>query len=160
RSGSADSRTETYLDALAPAGIKLGLERVQTLLAALGRPERGYPAIHGVGTNRKASTVRFCPAALQTSGRRVGPYLSPAVAALARALGALGVRRLEAVAVGAAPGLARGRVGAVNAALALLLARIQLGHEGLDEDAAREAIRAAALPGRVEVVEGDPPLLL
>jgi dihydrofolate synthase/folylpolyglutamate synthase len=282
---------DAYLDALGPAGIRLGLERVHTLLAALGRPERGLRAIHVVGTNGKSSTVAMAAAALQTTGRRVGAYLSPAVggsaqtiridgrpvsgaqldalmervrhaaeaveevhgepptrfealtaaaflgfaaagvdaavveaglggrldatnvlgarivgltnvsldhtdllgdtpeqiaaqklgvltpgallvagelddalfafcAEQAHVLGALGVRRLEVGEIEAARGLAPGRAGAANAALALLLARVFLGHEPLDKDAAQEAVRGVRLPGRLQLVEGRPPLLL
>jgi dihydrofolate synthase / folylpolyglutamate synthase len=282
---------EAYLDALAPAGIRLGLERVHTLLAALGRPERAFPAIHVVGTNGKSSTVAMAAAALQTTGRRVGAYLSPAVGGSAQAirldgqpvsdaqldallervrqaaeavqelhgepptrfealtaaaflgfreaavdvavveaglggrldatnvlaartvgltnvsldhtdllgdtaeeiaaqklgvltpgallvagelddelfsfvaeqahvLGALGVRRLDAAEIEAARDLAPGHAGAVNASLALLLARVFLGHEALDEDAAQAAVGAVRLPGRLQLVDGEPPLLL
>src|SRR5262249_58221686 len=74
----------------------------------------------------------------------------------AHVLGALGVRRLDAAEVDAAGGLTPGRNGAANAALALLLARVFLGHERLDEGAAREAIRRTALPGRLQLVDGEP----
>ena len=37
-------------------GAKLGLERMQTLLAALGNPERGQRFVHVAGTNGKGST--------------------------------------------------------------------------------------------------------
>jgi len=77
----------------------------------------------------------------------------------AHVLGALGVRRLEPAEIEAARDLAPGRSGAANAALALLLARVFLGHEPLDRAAAEEAVRSVRLPGRLQLVEGEPPLL-
>ena len=78
----------------------------------------------------------------------------------AHVLGALGVRRLEGAEIEAARGLAPGRSGAANAALALLLARVFLGHEPLDRAAAEQAVSGVRLPGRLQLVDGDPPLLL
>jgi dihydrofolate synthase/folylpolyglutamate synthase len=62
---------------LNPSGIKLGLERVREALAALGHPERRYPALHVAGTNGKGSTCAFSAAALKAAGHRVGLYTSP-----------------------------------------------------------------------------------
>jgi dihydrofolate synthase/folylpolyglutamate synthase len=62
---------------LNPSGIKLGLERVREALAALGHPERRYPALHVAGTNGKGSTCAFSAAALRAAGHRVGLYTSP-----------------------------------------------------------------------------------
>jgi dihydrofolate synthase / folylpolyglutamate synthase len=58
-------------------GMRLGLERMTALLAALGNPERAAPALHVVGTNGKSSTSRLAAAALGSGGARVGAYLSP-----------------------------------------------------------------------------------
>ena len=60
-------------------GMRLGLERMTGLLAALGHPERALPALHVVGTNGKSSTTRLAAAALGSGGTRVGAYLSPHV---------------------------------------------------------------------------------
>jgi dihydrofolate synthase/folylpolyglutamate synthase len=60
-------------------GMRLGLERIRALLAALGHPERAAPAVHVVGTNGKSSTARLAAAALASQGLRAGAYLSPHV---------------------------------------------------------------------------------
>jgi dihydrofolate synthase / folylpolyglutamate synthase len=60
-------------------GMRLGLERIRALLAALGNPELAAPAVHVVGTNGKSSTTRLAAAALASQGRPAGAYLSPHV---------------------------------------------------------------------------------
>jgi dihydrofolate synthase/folylpolyglutamate synthase len=52
---------------------------MRSLLAALGRPESRYPAIHVVGTNGKSTTTRLTEALLESAGLLVGAYLSPHV---------------------------------------------------------------------------------
>jgi len=56
-----------------------GLERMRALLAALGEPQAGIPAVHVVGTNGKSTTTRNVEELLRGSGLRVGAYLSPHV---------------------------------------------------------------------------------
>ena len=56
---------------------KLGLERIQRVLAALGNPERAYRVVHVAGTNGKGSTCAMIEAALRASGVRTGLYTSP-----------------------------------------------------------------------------------
>ena len=46
-------------------------------MAALGHPERQYPALHVAGTNGKGSTCAMVAAALHAAGHRVGLYTSP-----------------------------------------------------------------------------------
>ncbi|NMO20828.1 bifunctional folylpolyglutamate synthase/dihydrofolate synthase [Pyxidicoccus fallax] len=53
------------------------MERVREALAALGHPERRFPALHVAGTNGKGSTCAFTATALQAAGHRVGLYTSP-----------------------------------------------------------------------------------
>lgn len=53
------------------------LERMQTLLGALGSPEQGLPGIHIAGTHGKGSVASLCAAALQAAGYRVGLFTSP-----------------------------------------------------------------------------------
>jgi dihydrofolate synthase/folylpolyglutamate synthase len=60
-------------------GVRLGLERMKALLAALEHPERRFRAIHVVGTNGKTSTARFCAAIVGAHDVRAGAYLSPHV---------------------------------------------------------------------------------
>lgn len=57
--------------------IKLGLERIQTLLAALDFPQRAFSTIHVAGTNGKGSVCSMMESALRASGRRTGIYTSP-----------------------------------------------------------------------------------
>ena len=66
-----------FFASLSPSTIRLGLERVQAVLAQLGHPERRYPALHVAGTNGKGSTCAFAAAALRAAGHRVALYTSP-----------------------------------------------------------------------------------
>jgi dihydrofolate synthase / folylpolyglutamate synthase len=58
-------------------GAKFGLERLQTLLAELGSPERGQRFIHVAGTNGKGSTCAMIANMLNEAGFRTGLYTSP-----------------------------------------------------------------------------------
>jgi dihydrofolate synthase/folylpolyglutamate synthase len=58
-------------------GIKLGLERACSLLAAIGDPQRRYPAVLVAGTNGKGSTSALLAAMGQAAGYRTGLYTSP-----------------------------------------------------------------------------------
>lgn len=58
--------------------IDLKLDRIERLLAELGRPQdRLPPVIHVAGTNGKGSTIAFLRAFLEASGQRVHVYTSP-----------------------------------------------------------------------------------
>lgn len=59
------------------AGAKFGLERMRTLLGALGNPERGQRFVHVAGTNGKGSTSAMIASALRCAGRRCGLFISP-----------------------------------------------------------------------------------
>jgi len=76
----------TYAEALARllalrggehAGMRPGLERIETLLDALGNPEQRYTLVQVGGTNGKGSTAAMLAAILKAAGRRVGLYTSP-----------------------------------------------------------------------------------
>lgn len=58
-------------------GVKLGLERMERLLADLGHPERTFRAVHVAGSNGKGSTSAFLATILARHGLRVGLYTSP-----------------------------------------------------------------------------------
>ena len=58
-------------------GIKLGLETIGDLTAALDHPERAYPVVHVAGTNGKGSVVAVIERALRASNLRTGRYTSP-----------------------------------------------------------------------------------
>lgn len=57
--------------------IKFGLERITTLLDALGQPQRTARVIHVAGTNGKGSTCAFIESTLREAGVRTGLYTSP-----------------------------------------------------------------------------------
>jgi dihydrofolate synthase/folylpolyglutamate synthase len=59
------------------AGMRPGLERIEALLDALGRPERAYTLAQVGGTNGKGSTSAMLAAILRADGRRVGLFTSP-----------------------------------------------------------------------------------
>jgi dihydrofolate synthase/folylpolyglutamate synthase len=65
------------LFALERFGIKLGLDNIRALLAALGNPERAWPSIHIGGTNGKGSVAAMVERALRAAGLRTGRYTSP-----------------------------------------------------------------------------------
>src|ERR687889_2811700 len=71
------AEAERRLLALETFGVRLGLDRMRRLLAALGDPQERLRAIHVVGTNGKSSTVRMTAAILEREGLRAGAYLSP-----------------------------------------------------------------------------------
>lgn len=57
--------------------IKLGLDNIKRLLAALGSPERVYPAVQIAGTNGKGSTAAMLERICRASGINTGLYTSP-----------------------------------------------------------------------------------
>src|SRR5919197_1540724 len=66
-----------FLERLSPSVIRLGLDRIEAALNALGHPEREFPALHVAGTNGKGSTCAFAAECLWVQGHRVGLYTSP-----------------------------------------------------------------------------------
>ena len=56
---------------------KFGLERIRTVLAALGDPQDRCRFVHVAGTNGKGSTCAMIESALRASGRRTGLFISP-----------------------------------------------------------------------------------
>ena len=65
------------LFALETFGIKLGLDNISLLCAALGHPERAFQSLHVAGTNGKGSVTAMTHAALRVAGIRAGRYTSP-----------------------------------------------------------------------------------
>jgi dihydrofolate synthase/folylpolyglutamate synthase len=64
-------------------GVKLGLERMRALLAALGHPEQRLGVvIHVAGTNGKGSVVAMIAAMVRAAGLRVATYTSPHLSTL------------------------------------------------------------------------------
>jgi dihydrofolate synthase/folylpolyglutamate synthase len=68
---------ERWLLSLELFGMRFGLDRMRSLMRALGSPNDAFRAIHVVGTNGKSSTVRMIAAILECHGVRTGAYLSP-----------------------------------------------------------------------------------
>src|SRR5438874_2009156 len=66
-----------YLTSLGRFGIKLGLERTQALLHALGDPQELLQGVHVAGTNGKGSVCAMLASILQTAGHRVGLMPKP-----------------------------------------------------------------------------------
>jgi dihydrofolate synthase/folylpolyglutamate synthase len=59
------------------AGMRLGLERIEALLAALDRPEAALRIVHVGGTNGKGSVAALTATILRAAGLRTGLYTSP-----------------------------------------------------------------------------------
>jgi dihydrofolate synthase/folylpolyglutamate synthase len=66
-----------YLTSLGRFGIKLGLERTEALLHALGDPHHLFQGVHVGGTNGKGSVCAMVAAVLQRQGFRVGLMPKP-----------------------------------------------------------------------------------
>jgi len=56
---------------------KLGLERIEAFLAALGDPHRRIRTLHVAGTNGKGSVCASLEAVLRARGLKVAKYTSP-----------------------------------------------------------------------------------
>ena len=67
------------LEATAGQVEGLSLERMRSLMRALGDPQVDYPAIHITGTNGKGSTAAILARLLEAQGLSVGTYSSPHV---------------------------------------------------------------------------------
>jgi dihydrofolate synthase/folylpolyglutamate synthase len=68
---------QEYLFGLKASGIKFGIDRMRTLAALIGNPERLVPCIHVAGTNGKGSVSAMLDSILRAAGRRTGLYTSP-----------------------------------------------------------------------------------
>src|SRR6266851_4538841 len=66
-----------WLFGLDQFGVKLGLDNINTLLDALGHPERAFRSVHVAGTNGKGSVTAMVDAALRAAGHRSARYTSP-----------------------------------------------------------------------------------
>ena len=76
----AEGEDLAWLEGLSPWPTGgFGVERMRALLAELGDPQSGLPAVHVVGTNGKSTTTRMVEELLLGHGARAGAYLSPHV---------------------------------------------------------------------------------
>jgi len=106
------------LFALETLGIKLGLENISQLSAALGHPERAFTSIHIAGTNGKGSVAAMVHAALVAGGVRAGRYVSPHLVDLAERF-VIGTKQVSADALDAAAREVLDRADALRSAGAL-----------------------------------------
>ena len=67
----------SYLNELGKFGIRLGMERIEALLADLGNPEKKFKTIHVTGTNGKGSVTSMLGNVLLAAGLNVGKFTSP-----------------------------------------------------------------------------------
>ncbi|HEV8237798.1 MAG TPA: bifunctional folylpolyglutamate synthase/dihydrofolate synthase, partial [Thermoanaerobaculia bacterium] len=73
----SSASAEAILERLAPLGMRMSLEPFRRLLAKLGDPQRGLPAVLVAGTNGKGSTAALLAAIGCAAGYRTGLYTSP-----------------------------------------------------------------------------------
>ena len=66
-----------YLDKLAVFGVRLGLGRIEKLLAKIDNPHTRYRTVHVTGSNGKGSVSVMLANVIRTSGLHVGLYTSP-----------------------------------------------------------------------------------
>src|SRR5438445_3734747 len=59
------------------SAMKLGLENIRTLLAALGNPQNNYLKVQVAGTNGKGSVCAFLDSICLEAGVKTGIYTSP-----------------------------------------------------------------------------------
>jgi dihydrofolate synthase/folylpolyglutamate synthase len=71
-----------YIDRFQFHGFRLGLERMTSILDALGNPEKSYPCLHVAGTNGKGSVSAIIASILHAAGYRTGLYTSPHLSSL------------------------------------------------------------------------------
>jgi dihydrofolate synthase/folylpolyglutamate synthase len=67
----------TALFSLEQIGIKLGLDQIRALVAALDRPDRSFTSIIVAGTNGKGSVTAMIERGLRAAGIRTGRFTSP-----------------------------------------------------------------------------------
>jgi dihydrofolate synthase / folylpolyglutamate synthase len=70
-------RAQQILGRLEVLGIRLGLDSMRGLLAALGDPQRRFPAVLIAGSNGKGSTSALLASMVAAAGYRTGLYTSP-----------------------------------------------------------------------------------
>ncbi len=65
------------VQARVPRGMKLGLDRLELALEAIGSPHVGLRAVHIAGSNGKGSTSAMVESIARAAGLRTGLYTSP-----------------------------------------------------------------------------------
>lgn len=69
----------SFVLALSPSAMTLGLGNMRALLDAVGHPEASFDSVVVAGTNGKGSVTAYLSAILADNGRHVGWYSSPHV---------------------------------------------------------------------------------
>ena len=87
------------LQGLEQFGIRLGLEHLRELAAALGHPERATPAVIVAGTNGKGSVSALLASIAEAAGVRTGLYTSPHLERVEERI-RVGGREIDATALG------------------------------------------------------------
>ena len=115
-------------------GMTPGVERIEAMLDALGRPESRYVLAQVGGTNGKGSTAAMLASMLKAAGRRVGLYTSPHLVSFRERIRVDGAPISEdAVADGVdALGTLIARLDATMFEAATALALDHFAHEGVD----------------------------
>lgn len=67
----------SYIENYSWSTTRLGLERTQALLSALGNPQKELKFIHVAGSNGKGSTCAMLASILKSAGYKTGLYISP-----------------------------------------------------------------------------------
>ncbi len=70
----------SWLESCRGRGMALGLDSTQSVLDAMGNPERSLAAIHVAGSNGKGTTCAMLTAGLVDAGQCTGTFTSPHVA--------------------------------------------------------------------------------
>ena len=77
RSGTTYADSVEWLYGLQRFGIKLGLEKIISLLTHLGNPQKSFHSLHVAGTNGKGTCAAAAHAVLSAHGIKAGLYTSP-----------------------------------------------------------------------------------
>ena len=128
-----DPRWRAFIDKLygiARSGVKLGLDRISTLLDDLGGPQKGLDCVHIAGSNGKGSTASFTASILAVAGRHVGLFTSPHLVEVTERIAFLD---------------AQGRRDIERATLIEMVERIEAVRPGFVDISFFEVITAAAL---------------
>lgn len=116
-----------------PLGVRLGLEPMREACAAVGNPERSFPAVHVAGTNGKGSVSVMVESIARASGLKTGLFTSPHLARFAERIQLDGhpisdeqLRPLLAEALSRAPELSFFETTTLAAFLAFRAAKVDL----------------------------------
>ncbi|WP_417566742.1 bifunctional tetrahydrofolate synthase/dihydrofolate synthase [Marinobacter sp.] len=139
----------TYLEAIHPTEIDLGLDRVLIVLRRLFRRKPEARIITVAGTNGKGSAVAVVEALLQAAGRRTGAYTSPHLQAYNERvrLDRIDIADEELVKAFEAVEAARGKVSLTYFEFGTLAAFVAFANAGVDH-----WILEVGLGGRLDAV--------